>query len=213
MRLALLFGFIPILVIYANDGSCRTSCYKDRIPMCGSWLIDDNADISQGTYQLNKGELNLTCSMSSIPEPLEIEWMFRPEQGTTWEPVKCSSLKNVVKCRANKVGEHRVYSTCLVKTDSLVLTGRYRCQAAEKSTNNDLVLSSESAVTVVGIERFHVVERSLIQGESGFIEIEICANPKPEIVWITSGGVLQQGSDNARLTALQLIKLKVCPSY
>ncbi|VDM44696.1 unnamed protein product [Toxocara canis] len=152
----------------ADDESCRTACYKDKIPMCGAWA----------------------------------------EFGSAWQPITCSSLNSAVSCRVNKVGEHKVTSNCLLKADTLTLSGRYRCQAFEKENNNDLVISSEAAINVVGIERFQVVHSSLRYGRPGHIEVEVCANPKPEIVWLTRGAVLQPGHSTHRLSALQLMQLK-----
>uniref|UniRef100_A0A915B3C2 Ig-like domain-containing protein n=2 Tax=Parascaris univalens TaxID=6257 RepID=A0A915B3C2_PARUN len=193
-------------ITVADDESCRTACYKDKIPMCGAWLVDDNSNDCTGTYQLNEGQVNLTCSMTSIPEPLQISWLYRAEFGSAWQPITCSSLNSAVSCRVNKVGEHRVTSNCLLKTDTLTLSGRYRCQAFERENNNDLVISSEAAINVVGIERFEVVHSSLRYGHPG--HIEICANPKPEVVWLTRGAVLQPGHSTHRLSALQLMQLK-----
>ncbi|VDK47233.1 unnamed protein product [Anisakis simplex] len=113
---------------FGADESCRTACYKDKIPMCGAWLIDDNSNDCTGTYQ--------------------------------------------------------VWNSCLA-------------------------FSSETAISVVGIERFEVMHSSLRYGRPGHIEIKVCANPKPEIVWLTRGAVLQPGHSTHRMSALQLMQLKI----
>ncbi|KAK6059348.1 hypothetical protein COOONC_03025, partial [Cooperia oncophora] len=69
------------------------------------------------------------------------------------------------------------------------MTGAYRCQATTSEQKNKAI-SSEFNINVVGIEKISTIHHHLPYGQLGFIEVEVCANPKPEIFWLTRDAII-----------------------
>ncbi|KAL6729955.1 hypothetical protein Aduo_000962 [Ancylostoma duodenale] len=69
---------------------------------------------------------------------------------------------------------------------------------------------SEFNVNVVGIEKVTVLHYHLPYGKLGYIEVEVCANPKPEIFWLTPDSIVRPHSGgNSHVSATHLHPKKV----
>ncbi|VDO36277.1 unnamed protein product, partial [Haemonchus placei] len=180
-----------ILLLLVNsairaDDSCRSECYQDRMPQCGVWLMKEtNPDVA-GTYELGHGLVNMSCEFSSLPEPAVVTWLHKAPNSISWVDFACSNKDETKQCRET---EHRVRSRCLLRTNSLTMTGAYRCQATTPEQKNKAI-SSEFNINVVGIEKVATVHHHLPFGHLGYIEVEVCANPKPEIFWLTPDAII-----------------------
>jgi hypothetical protein len=98
---------------------------------------------------------------------------------------------------------------CLVKTDTLALSGAYRCSAVDvDSLQSELATSAETLVQVVGIANVSIdtgAESDLHFGHMGRVRVIVCANPKPDVVWtIGTDLLLQSGQSHDRFSALPL---------
>ena len=52
-------------------------------------------------FQLNSGVAKLHCSFSSLPEPVQIQWMFRPSDSATaqWREFPCAKKEEHKNCQ------------------------------------------------------------------------------------------------------------------
>ncbi|CAJ0922910.1 unnamed protein product, partial [Mesorhabditis belari] len=191
------------------DPSCYQECKSDRAPLCGVWLEKEENGIAAGTYQLNTGVVNLTCEFSSRPVPAAITWQHRPsdELGGNWNEFACSNLVSNKKC--SQEVEHRVTTQCDLRTTSLYMSGKYRCQG-QVPDNTKKAYSSEIIVNVVGIEKVQVSDNLLAYGQPGFVEVEVCANPRPEVAFIVNGDLIktEQSLGKAAVSALRPLKVR-----
>lgn len=64
-------------------------------------------------------------------------------------------------------------------------------------------------MSVLGVSKLEVVEYHLSYGALGHIEIEVCSNPKPEVFWLTSEGILKTDDRTHRISTTQLYPKKV----
>ncbi|KHJ81267.1 hypothetical protein OESDEN_19047 [Oesophagostomum dentatum] len=131
--------------------------------------------------------VNMSCEFSSLPEPATVTWLHKAPNSISWVDFPCSNKDETKQCRET---EHRVTSRCLLRTNSLTMTGTYRCQATTSEEKNKAI-SSEFNVNVVGIEKVAVLHYHLPFGRLGYIEAEVCANPKPEIFWLTPDAIVR----------------------
>ncbi|EYB94088.1 hypothetical protein Y032_0175g486 [Ancylostoma ceylanicum] len=71
-------------------------------------------------------------------------------------------------------------------------------------------INSEFNVNVVGIEKATVLHYHLPYGKLGYIEVEVCANPKPEIFWLTPDAIIRpHAGGNSHVSATHLHPKKV----
>ncbi|KAK6727364.1 hypothetical protein RB195_005200 [Necator americanus] len=184
-------------VLVGADDSCWSECFQEKMPQCGVWLMKEtNPDVA-GTYELNHGMVNMSCEFSSLPEPASVTWLHKAPNSISWIDFACSNKDETKQCRET---EHRVTSRCLLRTNSLTMTGTYRCQATTSEQKNKAI-SSEFSINVVGIENVAVLHHHLPYGKLGYIEVEVCANPKPEIFWLTSDAIVRPHSGGNSLVS------------
>jgi hypothetical protein len=189
--------------------SCTSLCYTNKFPPCGTWLSSDNSKESSGIYLLGEGSVNLTCTVNSMPKPTDIDWLYRPDFETEWKALRCSSTRNIVDCRFNEAGEHRVKSLCVLKTEKLTQSGSYRCAAKPddvESSTDELATSADTVIKVFGIENITLIDHDLSYDRMGSVTVLTCANPKPDIMWINvrDNTAIQAGQTIGRLSALPL---------
>ncbi|VDL65128.1 unnamed protein product [Nippostrongylus brasiliensis] len=198
--LLLLSGFLQA------DDSCRSECHQDRMPQCGVWLMKETNPAVAGTYELHHGLVNMSCEFSSLPEPATVTWLHKAPNSISWTDFVCSNKDETKQCRET---EHRVTSRCLLRTNSLTMTGNYRCQATT-SEQKSKAISSEIGINVVGIEKISMVNYHLPFGKIGHVEVEICANPKPEIFWLVPDAIIQPHTvGNSHISATHLHPKKI----
>ncbi|CAI5439788.1 unnamed protein product [Caenorhabditis angaria] len=196
LSFSLFLAFFQEIIIQA-DQSCNLPCQNDAFPpsRCGIWLKNETRLSSLGTYELSKGLTKLYCSFSSLPGPAQIQWMFRANSGPTgglgqWEEFPCAKKEENKVCGDSEI---LVESYCEVRTTRLTMSGAYKCSATiPTDPNRHRAVSSEFPINVVGIQAPTVISSHLPLHKNGEIEIEICANPKPEIIWHTSEGLLYE---------------------
>ncbi|KAI6181982.1 Ig-like domain-containing protein [Aphelenchoides fujianensis] len=155
-------------------------------------------EAQSGLYDLNNGQLELECSFLSLPTEVHVHWKFKPKGATHWTAAPCTTHQKH-QCNASALGEHRTTSTC---GGSPSLSGSYRCQT---NFQDELIYGTESVIEVVGLgEQFAVVEKKTREREAGFIEIEVCGNPKPQLFFVSDRLVLQPGDSAAGYAASPL---------
>ncbi|CAJ0574412.1 unnamed protein product, partial [Mesorhabditis spiculigera] len=188
--LSLSFGLLIGSIL--ADSSCYSECKQDRSPMCGVWLEKEENAAAAGTYQLNAGVVNMSCEFTSRPAPAQVIWQHRPsdEIGGNWIDFACSTKDENKICSQDV--EHRVTSQCILRITSLNSTG-----------------NSEIVVNVAGIEKIEKVDSQLTVGQAGFIEVEICANPKPEVTFLVNGQLLGTGEADGKAAVSLLRQLKI----
>ncbi|VDL82046.1 unnamed protein product, partial [Nippostrongylus brasiliensis] len=129
------------------------------------WCLADEGDKSGSGWDLRGGSLN--SSLTYIAPRRDSHQLI-------------ASLHDRVRV---------VTSRCLLRTNSLTMTGNYRCQATT-SEQKSKAISSEIGINVVGIEKISMVNYHLPFGKIGHVEVEICANPKPEIFWLVPDAII-----------------------
>ncbi|UMM10897.1 hypothetical protein L5515_000454 [Caenorhabditis briggsae] len=204
-----LFTFLTVLVLCncsSADNSCQATCTHDGYPMpCGVWLKNETKSGSLGTYALNSGVAKLHCSFSSLPEPVQIQWMFRPSDSVTaqWREFPCAKKEEHKNCQKEEI---IVESHCEVRMNSLKMSGTYKCAATIPNHHDQRyrAFSSEFAINVVGIEPVRLISSHLPMNKNGEINLEVCANPRPEVFWHTIDGIItpEKSSDRFAVTAL-----------
>ncbi|CAJ0560640.1 unnamed protein product, partial [Mesorhabditis spiculigera] len=204
--LSLSFGLLIGSIL--ADSSCYSECKQDRSPMCGVWLEKEENAAAAGTYQLNAGVVNMSCEFTSRPAPAQVIWQHRPsdEIGGNWIDFACSTKDENKICSQDV--EHRVTSQCILRITSLNSTGKYRCQGIVQDSPKK-AFSSEIVVNVAGIEKIEKVDSQLTVGQAGFIEVEICANPKPEVTFLVNGQLLGTGEADGKAAVSLLRQLKI----
>ncbi|VDP27768.1 unnamed protein product [Heligmosomoides polygyrus] len=155
---------------------------------------------------LHHGLVNMSCEFSSLPEPASVTWLHKAPNSISWVDFACSTKDETKQCRET---EHRVTSRCLLRTNSLTMTGAYRCQATTAEEKHKAI-SSEFAVNVVGIEKISILHYHLPYGKLGHIEVEVCANPKPEIFWLAPNAIIRPHTGQRR--SLQVRKYRDGPA-
>ncbi|CAI4226792.1 unnamed protein product [Auanema sp. JU1783] len=174
------------------------------MPTCGTWLISENNSGIAGAYELNKGIVNMTCEFSSLPEPAIVSWVHKAVNTNSWKTFPCSTKNEEKICGSS---EHRVISRCVLRATDLNMSGSYRCQASNNNpivTENHKAYGSEFDISVVGISSVKVINYTLKQKQLGNIIIEVCANPKPEVYWLSSESIVTSHTGTDRLIVAHL---------
>jgi len=203
----LLFLFVQLL---SAQQSCNTPCYTDKYPYCGTWMQWHNTKEGSGVYILDSGHINLTCVINSLPQPVKVQWLMKIDHNSDPIEALCSSLKTTSDCSYNEIGEHRVKSTCLIKVSNLDQTGTYFCRAI---VAKEEIVSRSAHIDIFGISNLTVTNedqstKRLKYGQIGELNVSVCANPKPEVLWVhkTSGNIIKNGehSTNGNYSVLAL---------
>ncbi|CAD6184967.1 unnamed protein product [Caenorhabditis auriculariae] len=183
-----------------------------RLPTTVRSLAQKNeTKVVSGTYQLNSGVVEMFCSFSSLPEPVTVQWMFRPSEGLPqWREFACASKEEKKICKSE---EKLVESRCTLRTNQLQMSGSYRCYATipNQVEARYKAYSSEFNVNVVGIEEPKLIDYHLPYHREGHIELEVCANPRPELFWVTEEGILRPQERSHRFATTSLLPRKVIP--
>uniref|UniRef100_A0A1I7THQ4 Ig-like domain-containing protein n=1 Tax=Caenorhabditis tropicalis TaxID=1561998 RepID=A0A1I7THQ4_9PELO len=99
-----------------------------------------------------------------------------------------------------------VESNCEIRMNSLKQSGTYKCAATIPNHLDQRyrAFSSEFAINVVGIEPVKVISSVLPLNKNGEINLEVCANPRPEVFWHTVDGIItpNRASDRFAVTNL-----------
>ncbi|EGT39068.1 hypothetical protein CAEBREN_11130 [Caenorhabditis brenneri] len=205
-------GFSCLLLLLSTfssafaDSSCKGTCTHDGYPLpCGVWLKNETKSASLGTYALNSGVAKLHCSFSSLPEPVQIQWMFRPSDSATapWREFPCAKKEEHKNCQKEEIV---VESNCEVRMNSLRMSGTYKCAATIPNHHDQRyrAFSSEFAINVVGIEPVKVISSKLPVNRNGEINLEVCANPRPDVFWHTVDGIITPDSASKRFAVTSL---------
>ncbi|CAB3410812.1 unnamed protein product [Caenorhabditis bovis] len=210
-----LVAFTVFYSVIAAD-ECRGSCSNDGYPRaCGIWLRNETKRSTIGKYQVEKGYVELFCAFASLPEPVQVQWQFRPSEGSPfWSEYSCSNAEERKICNSE---EMIVESRCILRLKNIRMSGSYRCHATIPNLNysRHRGFSTEIPINVVGIETPRVISSHLPIGQTGHIDLEICANPKPEIFWVTSEGLIlpEESSKRFATTAVTPRMIIERPDY
>ncbi|KAH7711383.1 Protein ZIG-9 [Aphelenchoides avenae] len=188
LRISLVF--VAALVGVVNAEACRSQCYIQQHPKCGIDLEDSSVEANEGIYQIRDGLINLKCSFKSRPTPVQVHWKYRPRSDTKFRDIPCGNQRKNEECNFDGSGAHLTMAACSVPTKWLNLTGMYRCEATQES--GTFLASSQANVEVIGIESVDRKGADLRHGAHGFVEVEVCANPKPEFHWLLPDGQVLQ---------------------
>jgi hypothetical protein len=194
-----IFTFI-VLKFAAHIGNvqaeaCRSVCYNEQKPKCGITLEESSIADIEGIYELLDGLINLKCSFKSLPTPVQVHWKYRPKGDTKFHDIPCGNQRKTEECNFNGQGEHLTLAACAVRANWLNLTGMYRCEATQSS--GTFLASDQADIEVIGIESIERKALKLRYGERGYIAIQVCANPKPQLFWHLPNGDILQPSQSA----------------
>ncbi|KAF1769463.1 hypothetical protein GCK72_001280 [Caenorhabditis remanei] len=205
-EISTVFILFAVFSVLSADSSCKGTCTHDGYPLpCGVWLKNETKSASLGTYALNSGVAKLHCSFSSLPEPVQIQWMFRPSDSATaqWREFPCAKKEEHKNCQKEEI---IVESHCEVRMNSLKMSGTYKCAATIPNQHEQRyrAFSSEFAINVVGIEPLRVISSRLPLNKNGEINLEVCANPRPEVFWHTVDGIISPEKSSKRFAVTSL---------
>lgn len=131
--------------------------------------------------------------------------MFRPSDSVNaqWREFPCAKKEEHKNCQKEEI---IVESNCEVRMNSLKMSGTYKCAATIPNHHEQRyrAFSSEFAINVVGIEPVKVISSSLQRDKNGEISLEVCANPRPEVFWHTTDGIITPEKASSRFAVTSL---------
>ncbi|TKR96978.1 hypothetical protein L596_010914 [Steinernema carpocapsae] len=205
LKRLLVLAFLCLLATCLDVDNCQTKCFIDREPRCEASLEESNIVESSGIYLIGESLAELKCNFSSHNNNVKVSWHYRPKYADSWKHVKCSQTEQKNNCDLDREPSFSSLSLCRVKISTLSQEGFYKCRGEMSdgvSKRTERFESEEGDIRVVGIETIDTGDVIVLRhGEPGLIKLKVCANPQPEIFWLSGHTALRSDESKGRLSA------------
>lgn len=208
----LLSVVIHSATVPTDEKSCDTRCSNygktdKSTPECGVWAQADNMKSMAGVYILNSGYANFTCTITSLPKPANVRWLFQADGDDQFRQLECDSMRIHNHCKFNSLGEHKVTSVCLLSIRDLEQSGIYKCTGSVPGKT--AAHSSQAHLKIHGISNFTSMDNKVVYGKTANVDVQVCAYPKPDLTWIhdLSGTSITSGHSSGKYSATPLYQM------
>uniref|UniRef100_A0A1I7XY68 Ig-like domain-containing protein n=1 Tax=Steinernema glaseri TaxID=37863 RepID=A0A1I7XY68_9BILA len=193
---------LSVAVEGSDVDSCQTTCFLDKEPRCEARLEQSNVVESSGIYQIDESLVELKCNFSSHNNNVKVSWLYRPKYAESWEHVRCTQTEQRNNCDLDREPSFSSLSLCRLRVTGLVQEGFYKCRGEMSdgvSRRVERFESDEGDIRVVGIESIHTKPLIILNhGLPAMMELRVCANPQPEIFWLSGDDALKSGESRGR---------------
>uniref|UniRef100_A0AC35TRB2 Ig-like domain-containing protein n=1 Tax=Rhabditophanes sp. KR3021 TaxID=114890 RepID=A0AC35TRB2_9BILA len=130
-------------------------------------------------------------------------WQYRKSASAAWSNYGCEEGERFdYSCKNELGGDHESIGQCDISLKHTKNSGFYRCT----DVNDNKFATDEFKVEVVGVDVVKVLNRNIRLNQDGYIQVLICSNPEPQILWHGRDQIIELGSSTERYSSMPLIK-------